>query len=75
MAGNITKEQALILLAKTTMREFSKEDWYVYAGCMSAIPMVGEYEDYVVVVDGNKMNVIHSKNVLTGGQLFHLEEK
>jgi hypothetical protein len=69
----ITKTQALTLLASTTFRDFTKNDWACFAGCESENPRIGENGPYMVVIDGDIINILHNDDIY-GGQLFTLTE-
>lgn len=49
---------ALRLVAFTTMRQFTKEDWNAYAGAESADPLIGTAANgWTVVLDGATLYV------------------
>ena len=70
-----TRAQALRLIAFTTFREFTKEDWYGFAGCESENPMMGENhwhgEDILIVLDGSSVNMLFAMDC-GGGALYDL---
>jgi hypothetical protein len=72
----ITAQQALNMLALTTMRFFDRDDWHAFAGCESRSPMIGEFGDeyvgrYTLVVDGAVLLVLGEHDE-TGGIMFNL---
>jgi hypothetical protein len=69
----LTPAQALVLIAKTEFRQFTKNDWACFSGCESTNPLVGEIGDYCIVLDGEVVNIIHCGDGY-GGQLFNLNE-
>ena len=48
---------ALLMVAKTEFRPFNEIDYDSFAGVTSDNPMVGEYEDYVIVIDGDVIQI------------------
>lgn len=59
----LTPAQALMVLAKTTtIRPFSTDDWCAYSGCTSPEPMIGEYGNYVIIIDGDCLSIIDEYN-------------
>jgi hypothetical protein len=63
--------EALRMLAVATMRPFTKEDWYGFSGCESKEPMIGELEDFSIVLDAATLNICHGEDGY-GGTLFEL---
>jgi hypothetical protein len=51
--------EALRMLATTTMRPFTKDDWFGFAGCETKDPMIGEQGEFVIVLDGAMINIVH----------------
>lgn len=64
--------EALKMLATTAMRPFTKEDWYGFAGCETKDPMIGESGEFVIILDGNTLNIIHDEDDY-GGEMFKME--
>lgn len=57
--GNeMTREQALMLVATTQMRPFTKADWMGFSGCETENPLIGETDEWVVIVDGNFIEIL-----------------
>ena len=75
---NLTTVQALLMLAQTEMRPFTKLDWDCFLGCESKEPMIGDGKldgnEYVIVLDGDTLNIIQDEDFF-GGQLFKLTER
>jgi len=63
--------EALKLLAHATMRPFTKDDWYSFNGCETKDPMIGEFGEWILVLDGATLNIIHVDDGY-GGTLFEL---
>ncbi|KRQ99266.1 hypothetical protein CP49_11760 [Bradyrhizobium valentinum] len=61
------------MLAMTSMRHFDRADWDMFAGCESRSPMIGEFDNHVIVLDGDLLNIIHADDE-HGGQLFKLSD-
>ena len=57
--------EALKMLAGATMRPFTQCDWYGFD------PMIGESGEFVIVLDGTLLNVVHQDDDF-GGTLFEL---
>jgi hypothetical protein len=56
--GNeMTREQALMLVATTEMKPFTKADWMSYSGCETENPLIGEFDDFLIVLDGNELEI------------------
>lgn len=51
--------EILRLVATTEFRPFTKTDWMGFAGCESPDPLIGEVDDYIVLVDGDLIAVIN----------------
>lgn len=66
--------EAMRMLANAEMKPFTKEDWYAYAGCESKDPMIGYYDAFVIVLDGDLLNVCHGYDHF-GGTLFKLYQQ
>jgi len=47
-----TKSEILPFLLKLQFRDFTKEDWYTFAGCETKNPKIAEIYGYAVVIDG-----------------------
>jgi len=69
-----TLDAALVLeiVAKTQFSEFTQQDWYAYAGCVSAKPLIGYWEDWCVVVDDGDINITHKADAY-GGHMYKLQ--
>ena len=52
----MTREQALMLVATTEMKPFTKADWMSYSGCETENPLIGETDE--VIVDGNEIEIL-----------------
>jgi len=50
--------EALVLVAKAQFRPFDKSDYDSFAGVQSPNPYVGEYEDYLIIIDGSEIQVM-----------------
>jgi len=55
----MTAIEILRLAATTELRPFTKADWMSFAGCESTDPLIGEVDDYIVLVDGDLIAVIN----------------
>lgn len=64
--------EALRLLAIANMRPFSKEDWFGFAGCETKDPMIGVVEEFVIVLDGATLCIVHGEDSF-GGTGFQLK--
>jgi hypothetical protein len=65
--------ELLLIIARTEFKPFTKSDWDIFAGCESAEPRIGYYKDFVIVLDYDKINIIHDEDEF-GGQLFELNQ-
>lgn len=54
----MTREYALVLVATTEMKPFTKADWMAYSGCETENPLIGETDEWVVIVDGNEIEIL-----------------
>lgn len=68
-----TKAEMLMLIAKSQFHPFTKADWYAYSGCQSENPLICETEEYVIVIDGNTINMVIYGDEC-GGALYNLSE-
>jgi hypothetical protein len=53
---------ALKLIATTTFKPFDESDWQAFAGCKTDKPMIGESEQYVIVIDGDECTFADYEN-------------
>ena len=65
--------ELVVIVANTTFKPFDKVDWYTFAGCESDNPLIGYYNDFCIVLDGNNINIVHPEDEY-GGQLFELKQ-
>jgi hypothetical protein len=49
--------EALRLVGQTTFREFTQTDWYSFAGCETDNPLIGENGDWLIILDGNDIEM------------------
>lgn len=68
-----TQAEALIWIARTDFQPFSQGDWYAFAGCESDNPYIGCHNGYIIVIDGDKVNIVHENDEF-GGKLYSFEE-
>ena len=68
-----TKAELLDLMVKTTFRAFTEADWWGFAGCETENPLIGEYNDFTIVIDGEMINIVHPEDSY-GGQLYSLNQ-
>lgn len=50
---NLDRTEALRLIAQTTFHPFTNADYQTYGGVESTNPMIGETEDYLIIIDGD----------------------
>lgn len=67
------QNEIFTIIAKTTFRQFDDMDWCCFAGCESADPMIGEYGELIVVIDGDNVNLVHAEDEY-GGVLYSLKQ-
>lgn len=72
-AYHMSATEAFRLMARAQFREFNKGDFYAYAGVETRNPMIADLDGYVLVLDGDVLNVIHELDSF-GGQLFRLRD-
>ena len=53
----MSAEEAMMILVRTEMRPFSLEDYDAYAGVSVMDPMIGEWFNYIVILDGNELEI------------------
>jgi len=49
---DLDRSEALLLIAQTTFHPFTKADYQTYGGVESTNPMIGETEQYLIIIDG-----------------------
>ena len=49
---DLDRSEALLLIAQTTFHPFTKADYQTYGGVESDNPMIGETEQYLIIIDG-----------------------
>lgn len=45
------------LLAQAQFRPFTQSDWYCYAGCESASPMIADIHEFTLIIDEDLLYV------------------
>ena len=68
-----TQAELLAIIGQTEFKPFNEGDWFAFAGCESENPLIGYYNDFVIVLDGHLINIVHSEDDY-GGQLFELNK-
>jgi hypothetical protein len=68
-----TSAELLSIIAKTEFKPFTKNDWYAFAGCESKEPLIGSYNDFIIVIDGHIINMVHEEDQY-GGVLYNLSK-
>ena len=58
---NLDRNEALILIAKTTFSPFTKADYASFAGVESEAPYIGEIDDYIIILDGNMVQFMNAE--------------
>lgn len=58
---NLDRNAALILIAQTEFRPFNLVDYDVYAGVEGDNPYIGESNDYIIILDGNMVQLIDAE--------------
>lgn len=48
---------ALLMVAKTKFEPFSASDFDAFSGVNSDNPMIGEYKDYLIIIDGEVIEI------------------
>lgn len=66
--------EALRLLAIAEMKPFTPMDWDAFAGCESKEPLIGEVDDFAIVLDDNVLLIVHGEDNF-GGVTFEMKEK
>ena len=51
---------ALRMIALTSFRPFNSDDWVYFAGCESKTPLIGEFEEFLIVLDGSRVEILVS---------------
>ena len=65
--------EALKLLVNAKFRPFDDMDWALFSGCESENPLIGVLEDLIIVIDGNRINIVHEADEF-GGELYELNQ-
>ena len=68
-----TQAELLGVMAQTTFTAFTEADWWGFSGCESANPLIGYYNDFTIVIDGDMINIVHSEDEY-GGQMYTLKQ-
>lgn len=66
-----TNAELLPILTQTKFHPFDTADWMVWSGCTTKNPLIGEYGEFTIIIDGNIINMIHSEEEF-GGELYEL---
>lgn len=65
--------EAMLMLAKARFSPFTKSDFDAFGGIESPNPYIGEYKEWLIIIDGDRVNFENNK---TGeGRLFVLTEQ
>jgi hypothetical protein len=48
---------AFRMLALTKMNPFTEADWMAFGGCVSENPLIGEFDEFVLVLDGDELEI------------------
>lgn len=48
----LNRAEALMLIAQTKFHPFTNADYQTYGGVESTNPMIGETDDYLIIIDG-----------------------
>jgi len=59
MELTMTKEQALELARSATFRVFELAEYVTFAGVESALPMVADTDEFMLVLDGFTLEIIN----------------
>lgn len=49
---------ALIMVGKAEMKPFTFADYDAFSGVTSECPMIGECDGYLIVIDGNEIQIM-----------------
>jgi hypothetical protein len=63
--------QVISIVAKAACRPFTNSDWDAFAGCESDEPLIGFFEDMIVVVDGDCVLLMYEGDE-SGGEQYNL---
>jgi len=66
--------ELFVILTKTKFKPFTKVDWVEFEGCESEDPLIGRYKKFTIVIDDNRINVVHADDweSETGGELYEM---
>lgn len=53
----MTREFALSLIAEIQFRPFDKHDFMAFSGVDTENPLIGENDEYLVILDGNMVDI------------------
>ena len=56
MENNLTAEKALFLVAMAKFERFTPSDYDAFGGVESDNPMLGEYNDWLIIIDGKRVD-------------------
>jgi len=48
------------LIAQTEMKPFTEADYMAFGGCESDNPLIGENGDFLIIIDGNNIEVFEA---------------
>ena len=67
--------ELLSIIAKTEFKPFDDMDWALFSGCESKNPLIGVIEEsnHIIVIDGNRINIVHEADEF-GGELYELNQ-
>jgi hypothetical protein len=68
-----TQAELFTVMAQTQFKPFDKMDWDAFAGCETKNPLIGYYNDFTIVIDGEMINIVHFDDGY-GGQMYTLKQ-
>lgn len=68
-----TQAELLTVMTQTEFKPFTEADWWAFAGCETKNPLIGYYNDFTIVLEGDMINIFHSEDEY-GGQLYTLKQ-
>ena len=69
------KSKLLSIIARTEFKPFDDMDWALFSGCESENPLIAVLEEsnLIIVIDGNRINIVHEADEF-GGELYELNQ-
>lgn len=68
-------ERATIDLTRVSFRPFTQGDWNTFLDCSSLVPLIAEFENFILVIDGEFLSVFDEFFVTEPVLMYNMVKK